>query len=171
MKVPKYNTIFDYINKMRIRLYLMIALPIIVFAFLYLEYTRGTASPKPEDMEFDAITNALLIAAFASSILAAYYFFNTRLKSIRQINDRKEQLDEYFNASMLMYYILMGGVVIVTLGYWLTYSMYFAGFFIGYMFVISLNNPNMYRVFRHLRLGREQRERLIEQQFEDEENN
>lgn len=167
MQVPKFNNIFDYINKMRIRLYMLIALPIIAFAFLYLEYTRGVSVSKPESITFNAFTNALLVAVFSSTIFAAYYYFNKKVKKIRQLTNRKPQLDEYFNASMQMYYILTGGVVIVTLCYWLTYNVFFAGFFVGYMFVISLNNPNMYRVFRHLRLNHEARERLIKQQFDN----
>lgn len=165
MKVPKYTNIFDYINKLRIRLYLMIAIPIIVFAFLYLEYTRGISGPKPDSVSFNAFTNSLLVAIFASTIFAAYYFFNKKVKNIRPVKDRKQQLDEYFKASMTRYYIILAGVGATTIGYGLTYNLYFAGFFVGYMFMISLNNPNMYRVFRHLRLSKESREQLIEQKF------
>lgn len=171
MQVPKFNNIFDYINKMRNRLYMMIALPIIVFAFLYLEYTRGASVSKPKSIEFSAFTNAFLVAVFSSTIFAAYYIFNKNVKKIRQLNSRKQQLDDYFTTSMYMYYILMGGIIAATISYWLTYNTYFAGFFVGYMFVISLNNPNMYRVFRHLRLSPEARERLIKQQFDSNANN
>ncbi|MFW5760776.1 MAG: hypothetical protein ACOCXH_07355 [Cyclobacteriaceae bacterium] len=167
MQVPKYTTIFDYINKLRIRLYLMIALPIIAFTFLYLEYTRGASTNKPESINFNTFTNALLIVFFASTIFAAYYFFNKKVKKIRSTTNRKQQLDEYFQASMQEYYIILAGVFAATIAYWLTYNVFFAGFFVGYMFVISLNNPNMYRVFRHLRLNKEARERLIEQHFDN----
>ena len=166
MKVPKYNNIFDYINKLRIRLYAMIALPIILFAFLYLEYTRGISGPKPQSIEFNAFTNAFLVVIFSSTIIAAYYIFNLNKKKVRQQSHRKQQLDEYYHASMKMYLILIGGIILDTIAYWLTYNVFFAGFFVGYMFVISLNNPNMYRIFRHLRLNREAREQLINQQFD-----
>lgn len=167
MQIPKYNNIFEYINKLRNRLYVLIALPIIVFGFLYLEFSRGLTGNRPESLNFDALTSAMLVAAFASSIFAAYYYFHQQIKNVRELPDRKQQLDAYFKISMVRYYIFLAGVVIVTLAYWLTYNTYFAAFFIGYMFLISLNNPNMYRVFRHLRLSKPAREKLISQEFEN----
>jgi len=165
MQIPKYNNIFEYINKLRTRLYLLIALPIIVFGFLYLEFSRGLSGKKPESLNFDALTSAMLVAAFASTVFAAYYYFHQQIKNVRELSECKQQLDAYFKISMVRYYIFLAGVVVVTLAYWLTYNTYFASFFIGYMFLISLNNPNMYRVFRHLRLSKQAREKLISQEF------
>ncbi len=167
MRIPKYNNIFEYINKLRTRLYLLIALPIIVFGFLYLEFSRGLSGNKPESLDFNAITSAMLVAAFASSIFAAYYYFHQQIKNIRELPNRKQQLEAYFKISMVRFYIILSGIIVVTIAYWLTYNTYFAAFFIGYMFLISLNNPNMYQVFRHLRLSKEAREKLISQEFEN----
>ena len=73
----------------------------------------------------------------------------------------KDKLSVYFRISLIKYAILEGATIVSVVGYYLTLSNVYVGFYVVLLMIFSINRPTVYRISRDLKLEGEEKDIVI----------
>ena len=152
----------DFIGKLRNVIYILIGIPLIVFVVLYLKLIRNNVFKGFFSEEVDIAINIAFTLIIIADVIYAYTLFNKKLKNARTAESLKDKLKGYYRASILKFSIMEAAVLLSLIGLFLTANNLFTGIFIAFIFIYSINSPNIYKVMKDLRLNKESRKLMLE---------
>ncbi|MTI22757.1 hypothetical protein E1176_17125 [Fulvivirga sp. RKSG066] len=151
----------DFHNKLGFIFHAMLAVPLAVFIYLFLEIKNRAFSPALDTGIDDKVIIILLVAISVADLAIGYYLHKRNLKNARTIDDFQKKLKAYFTSSLVFWSFIEGGSILMIVGLYLTTS---SVFIVGYMFlllVLSLNRPTPQKYVGDLQLNGEEREIII----------
>lgn len=155
------------INQLRLRVYIMVGIPLIIFVLVYLNYLKEDIAFGLLDIELGLATKLLVSIAILGILVIAYLNFFKELRKARSEDLLKDRLLCYYRASMKKYLTFEIGVLVSILGLFITGDKVFSGIYIVCLFLFSLNNPSIYKVFKELKLNKDERKQVIENKVFD----
>lgn len=159
-----FNYPAEYINKLRGIFYIMVGLPLPVFLVVYLTLRDGTYSPPLQEW-----TPAWLLWGISILCLVlcavGYIQFSKETKKIRGLKAPiQEQLDQLISASRNKFLCLELATIINLIVYVLLGHTLFAGLYVAMLILFSMSNPTVHSVSTDLRLPKEEKRKLINNQ-------
>ena len=162
LKGTEFKDGLDFIGKVRNVIYILIGIPLIVFVILYLNLIRNKVYEGLLSEEFTLVVKIVFTLLIIGDVIYAYVLFNKKLKGARAKDDLKIKLEKYYHAVVLKFSIMEAAVLLSLIGLLLTADNLFTGIFVAFVFIYSINSPNIYKVMRELRLDKESRKSMLE---------
>lgn len=147
-----------YLNKFNNQFHGIIALPLLAFSILYLEFDKGELQPVFEQKPY-YVEVAVMFLATVVFILYLFRRLKLRLKTIE--GRLVDKLDRYF-LLLRQFYLMMtlpGAVSVVLM--FLTGELGFSLVYILELFLLSIKRPSIHNIARDLRLSGEEKEIVL----------
>lgn len=157
----RFNTVQEYINKLNNAFHLLVGVPLLPFALLYLEISAERIEPATTNMTF-IIAMQYIIPFYCLLITGlAILRFRRELGEMRKQEALKDKLMLYFNASMIKYVLVFSGSIVAVFGLLMTTSHLYSVMYLITLFTFSLNRPTLRRISRDLKLEGEDKEIIL----------
>lgn len=155
-------------NKLAFVFHAMLALPLAVFVYLFLEIKHDDLEPVISDGYFINILNYVLPFLALGIVTAGYLIFKKRLQQISANESIQARLAEYFHGSMVFYVCIEAASIMLVTGLYLTTSAIFIVGYVLVLFLMSLHRPTPQKYVKDLRLTKKEREVILKKgQFSD----
>lgn len=149
-----------FLDKINLIFNAILALPLVVFAWLYLEAKSGHVFTDFNPTVLNTL-NFIIPILVLSIIGVTFRTFKRKVNAIAKDIPLSEKLDHYFTFEMYKYAGLESALIISTVGYYSTYSNTMVVMFVIVLVFFSLHKPMGSRIANNLGLGKEEKELLI----------
>ncbi|TRX62144.1 hypothetical protein FNH22_02155 [Fulvivirga sp. M361] len=141
--------------------HLMIALPLIIFVYLFLEMKHNDLSPVITTSVLEHAVNVgfTLISGFIT--VFAYVTYSRTLLSTRMLEGLSNKLERYFGLFLKLYTMVGFASALVVLGLFLTTSPIFIVDYVLLLFILSLHRPTPKKYVNDLRLEGKERKIIL----------
>jgi hypothetical protein len=150
-----------FINKLRLIVYGLLAIPLLLFVVLYLRTNRGEDIEPLMAESLVLPVAALMIVSGVGLIIAAYFIFRRRLKQLRQEPMLSIKFNGYYKAIIVKFSLFEAALVLSVAGLMITGVQLFVVLFVLVIFVFSVENPSMRKLLNHLRINKNEKEMLL----------
>lgn len=157
----QYQSAREYFYKLYARLFLLVLVPLVAFLFLFIRVTADQLSSTLHGDEHLAIwLRYVFLVVLVAGWTIAFYYYRSSLKTVRTLVSLGERLDRYYSLTLFRFIIIITGLVLLTVGYYLLADEVLAGLFITSLLLLVLIWPFPGRVSSHLHL-KEDEERWV----------
>lgn len=156
----RFKTGEEYYTRVQIIYYLLVIIPMVAFAFFYLEARKAEYEPLLEDSTQQLLLIGLPIGAFLSLILAFVLFYRIRNEA-KLAEPLRRKLEVLYRANMWKYVGLTSATIMIAIGMWLTRQEVMGAWLGILLFLWSWNVPTRQRFGRDLKLSKEDRKKLV----------
>ncbi|ELR69594.1 hypothetical protein C900_04819 [Fulvivirga imtechensis AK7] len=156
-----FKTSEDFHNKLGFIFHAMLALPLAVFVYLFLEIRHRALEPVLTHGGLVDILRYLLPVVAAMIVAGAYYWFKKQLLVVNSQHFLQERLSLYFKNSILFYVFIELASVILVGGLYLTTSAIFIVGYVLLLFLMSLNRPTPQKYVSDIRLSKAERDIIL----------
>ncbi|BDC99844.1 hypothetical protein [Persicobacter psychrovividus] len=152
-----FKTSRDYINKVNMMMYILLALPLIIFVMAYL---KSQGNQFAGIVHLSASATAILRAA---NLLVVVISIAMGYKGYAKIRNEAKPIEDLREKLMVFYGALQQKIYWIAIGYWMSSicafvtgdKFYFAMFCIT-LIVFSWNNPTLHKVAKDLDLNKQE---------------
>ena len=146
-----FITISQYFNRMQSALFILLIVPLLVFATVYVLVSGMPPDPR---MEYYVIISA----AVSLDWIMATLIFNKKIKSVRNEQGLGVKLDKYFRLTIVRYTMLSSANLLLALGLYLSRMDVFTALYVAGLVLAGLLWPTSRRVSGDLKLRGDERE-------------
>ena len=157
----RFHDLKDYLYKLNNLFHVLVALPLLAFVYLYLENQVGRVQPLISNTDAILVLHYILpLIIIVESGIA--FIITKKSLSVFPNNDLlMKKLNDYFRISLIKYAILEGATIVSVVGYYLTLSKVYMGFYVVLLMIFSINRPTVYRISRDLKLEGEEKDIVL----------
>ena len=156
----RFKTGEDYFNLTQTIFYLLVMVPLSLFAWSFLEAQAGEFTANLDEGTQNWLLILLPLAALGDTVAGHVFYFRLRAEARKETALRRK-LEVLFRANIWLYAGLTTSTLIIALGMYLTQQEVMGAWAGTLLFVWSLNVPTRQRFGRALRLSRADREKLV----------
>ena len=149
----QWITIGQYFYKLYSVVLLILLVPIAAFIFLYWQPIGNDAQ---QALVLENAFPPLVIALI--SWLLMFFFYNKKIKSIRNDQGLRLKLEKYFRLTIVRYILGVLGTLALAYGFYVTGDNRFTGIFVAGLVMLGLLWPTSSKVCRDLKLRGDERE-------------
>lgn len=153
----KFENGVEYLTRLRITFYALLAGPLLVFFFLILQESKEML---PTFIELEASTVKVLTWVMSLLLIAvaagAYTLYNRDLELVRDQDNLREKLDTYWKVNVKKYLLLEIACILALITFFLTLIPMFKAVYIGLMVVMAISNPGLYSILKDLKADAEE---------------
>lgn len=154
----------QYLNTLNIIFYLAVGLPLVLFCISYIKYEeQGGLRPTTQE-NFHILLHIFIPAFTIISAIYAYLSYRRQLKQKDLQVSLTDKLLFLYQISIKKYILLFIANMLPVIGLFLTGEQLFAGLYAIALVIFSLNRPTPLRIFRDLKLSKEEQNKLINSQ-------
>lgn len=157
----KYNSVPEYFYKLHSRLYALILIPLLTFVILYWNMKTGNIAGLSQDEAFKQILLLVFIIAVLMEWIISFFLFRKNLKSILTIGSLGERLDRYYTFTLIRFSLMISGLILLAIGFFLTEDQYFSILFVGSLVAIAFFWPTSAKVCDDLNLKGDERKLIL----------
>lgn len=154
----QFSSAQEFFNKLHNLLYLIVILPLLVFAFLYLDL-------RSEDVLanqfFSPVWYVVILTTYAATVGLTFWIYNRRLQEIRQDNVFEKKIAAFARLTIVRYLILSLVGLLIAGGLFVSHDQVFVILFVASLIVISFIWPSARRVAKDLKLKDVERDRIM----------
>ena len=147
-----------YLNRFNNQFHGIIALPLLAFSFLYLEFDRGGLQPVFQSGPCYVEVGLM----FAATLAFVLYLFRGLSSNLAELEgDLVSKLDQYF-LIVRRFYVMMtlpGALAVVFM--YLTGELGFSLVYLLELFLLSIKRPSVHNIVKDLRLVDEEKEIVL----------
>ena len=152
-----------FLDRINLIFHGILALPILAFAWFFLESNAGNLEPMVGGTTFGFVS--LIVPVFILGICTlSFLIFRRKLTYIDEKLELSKKLESYYHAALIMFAGLEGALVLSIVGFFLTLSNTFTAMFVIVLVFFSLIKPTPNRIANHLRLEGEERDIVMNRQ-------
>ncbi len=144
--------------------HLMIALPLAVFIYLFLEMKHHSLAPVIATIWLQQVINFGIVLISILTVTYVYTRFRRELAGIRGLSGLRTKLGEYLSLCLRMYLILGVLAGLLVLGLFLTTSPVLIVAYVILLFLLSLHRPTPRKYVSDLNLEGEEKEAILKKQ-------
>ncbi len=157
----KYNSVPEYFYKLYGRLYALVLLPLICFGLLYWEMKTGSIEPISQDIRLNQLLLLVIIVALLAEWIVSFFLFRSKLKSILTLGSLGARLDHYYRFTLLRFGMMVSGLVVLAVGFFITRDQYFTVLFVASMVGLGFMWPTSAKVCDDLNLKGDERKLIL----------
>lgn len=154
----------EFINKLRLVSHGLLAIPFLAFIIFYLRTDKGKNIKPLLAEETAEIVFLTILSVVIGLMLYAYFYYFSKLKIIRAKSEMAVKLQEYRVATIIKFAIFEAAMIFSLAGLVITAQKIFIFTFLMVLFAFSIENPSIRKLFRHLRLTKEEKTELMAQE-------
>ncbi|MDH5366024.1 MAG: hypothetical protein OEW67_03500 [Cyclobacteriaceae bacterium] len=160
-----FFSVKQFFDKINLIFHSILALPLLVFGWLFLEAKNGRFSA----VETAGMNIINFILPFLILIIIGFSFlvFKKELKKINNELPLSKKLESYLKCALMKFAGLEFALVLSVLGYYLTFTNTFVAMFMIILVFFSLSKPTPYRIVNNLQLKGEERDMVINKAEKD----
>jgi hypothetical protein len=153
----EFVSISQYFYKMYNTVMFILLIPLITFTALYLMPHEGIP------IAIAAYSDLFITCGCAVMILwlAMFFFFNKKIKTVRNDQGLRRKLEKYFELTIVRYILIVISTFVLAAGFYLTRNDIFTLTFLGHLVIAALLWPRTSKVTRDLRLRGDEREMVF----------
>jgi uncharacterized membrane protein YwzB len=157
----KYNSVPEYFYKLYGRLYALILLPLLCFGLLYWEMKTGRMDVFSQDIRLNQMLLLTMIIVLLVEWIASFFLFRSKLKSILTLGSLGERLDRYYRFTLIRFSMMVSGLILLAVGFFLTRDQYFTILFVASMVGLGFLWPTSAKVCDDLNLKGDERKLIL----------
>jgi len=157
----RFRDLKDYLHKINNLFHVLVAIPLLGFVYLYLESQVGRIQPLINNPDTVLILHYILPLIIMVDSGIAFLVTKKSLTVFPNDDKLMEKLSVYYRISLVKYVILEGAAIVSVIGYYLTLSKVYVGFYVVLLMIFSINRPTVYRISRDLKLEGEEKDIVI----------
>ncbi len=154
--------ITTFFNQLNLVFHAMIAFPLLLFVYIYLESGKVTVEPQLDG----EVSRAVVIGTYVIAVGMVLFAFRRYGQALRQLSESMAFWDKikfYRHLALLHYTLLTGVLALIVLGFFLTHSRWFTLGFVLVLVALSIHRPTLDKICRDLRLKPEERKQVMGQ--------
>jgi hypothetical protein len=152
----QWITIGQYFYKLYSLVLLILLAPIAAFIFVYWQLFGDEAH---HTVSFENVIAPFVIALI--SWLLMFFFYNKKIKSIRNDQGLRLKLEKYLRLTIVRYTLGVVGGLAMAYGFYITRDNRFTGIFAASLVLLGLLWPTSAKVCRDLKLRGDEREMVF----------
>lgn len=156
-----FHDLKDYLFKLNNLFHVIVAIPLLAFVYLYLESQVGRVQPLINNPDTILILHYILPLIIMVESGIAFIITKKSLSVFPNHDILIEKLGVYFRISLIKYAILEGAAIVAVIGYYLTLSKVYVGFYVVLLMIFSINRPTVYRISKDLKLDGDEKDIVI----------
>jgi len=149
-------------NKLNLLFHAILALPLLAFVWMYLEYNSGSMQPFLEDQSTADMLGFALPLMTVGVIVGAFILFNAGLRSIDPAKGLFNQVQGYFQKAIILYAMLELGLILNLVGYYLDQRNIYMAMYMIVLVFFSIYKPTLNRLAKHLNINGKDKDFLID---------
>lgn len=157
----KYNSVPEYFYKLHSRLYALVLIPLLTFVILYWKMKTGDITALLQDEAFKQLLLLVFIIAVLMEWIVSFFLFKKNLKSILTLGSLGERLDRYYTFTLIRFSLMISGLLLLAVGFFLTEDQYFSILFVGSLVAIAFFWPTSAKVCDDLNLKGDERKLIL----------
>lgn len=158
----KYNSVPEYFYKLHSRLYVLVLVPLLTFVILYWKMkTDETARFSEQDAGFNGIVLLVFIIIVLIDWVVAFFIFRRNVKSILTLGSLGDRLDHYYKFTLLRFLLMISGLSLLAVGFYLTRDQYFTILFAASIVGFAFFWPTSAKVCDDLNLKGDERKLVL----------
>lgn len=157
----KYNSVPEYFYKLHGRLYALVLIPLLTFVVLYWKMKTGDITSILQDTGFNQVLLLVFILVVLTDWIVSFFLFKTNLKSILTLGSLGARLDRYYTFTLIRFSLMISGLVLFALGFYLTEDQYFSILFVASLVGLSFFWPTSAKVCDDLNLKGDERKLIL----------
>lgn len=158
------TSINEFVQRLRLILYGLLALPLLIFVVVYLRTNKGEMLSPVVSENFIFPVTAILILIPVVSVILGYLVFNKRIRNVRHKKDLTSKLIYYHQTMVIKFSFLEIALILSIAGLLITADQLFIILFMIIIFNFSIVSPSVPRLLRHTKISREEIRHLMEKQ-------
>jgi hypothetical protein len=148
-----FITINEYFYKIASRLMLVLLLPITAFVLIYILPNENPAEQLLKQDRFVMVVSTVFLLW-----IFIFYFFNKKIKSIRNDQGLRKKLERYFGLTIVRYTIFSFCSILLSVAFYFSENDLFTGLFLLQLVLCGILWPTSSKVSSDLRLRGDERE-------------
>lgn len=157
----KYNSVPEYFYKFHSRLYALVLIPLLTFVVLYWKMKTGDIKGISQDAGFNNTMLLMIISLFLVDWIVSFFMFRRNVKSILTLGSLGDRLDRYYRFTLLRFFFMMSGLILLAVGFYLTEDQYFTILFAASMAGLAFFWPTSAKVCDDLNLRGDERKLVL----------
>jgi hypothetical protein len=146
----------------------MVAVPLCVFTYFYLNFAQQESIQSAFPEHPDPVITYLIPLGTILFITLSYLVYGNLLKNISTDFSLKDKLNLFAKYATVKYALLEAGSLLMVAGFALSKLKFYIVLYVFTLVVFSLHRPTQRRVSKDLKLNKEEREKLWnDQDFEN----
>lgn len=157
----------EYFNTLNLIYYFMVAIPLGVFTYFYLNFARQESIQSAFPEHPDPVITYFIPLGTVLFITLSYFVYANLLKNINADFSLKDKLSRFARYATIKYALLEAGSLLIVAGFALSKLKFYIVLYVLTLVVFSLHRPTQRRVSKDLKLNKEERGKLWgDQDFE-----
>ncbi len=157
----QFNTSKEYLNKLEVRYYLIIIIPIVTFLLALMGNPDSFEIPNHRIYASDLTISLFLVLL----LIIPYFYLRVQSRKIRRQNKNlKDKLKAYFTMSLKFYLMIEIPAFVAAVFFLLKGLGYYALFFGLHFIIVSAERPTKNRIARHLRLRKDFKQLIMDEE-------
>ncbi|MDH5476631.1 MAG: hypothetical protein OEX22_13115 [Cyclobacteriaceae bacterium] len=162
----KLYSIKSFFDKINLFFHGILAVPLTVFGWLFLEAKDGRYSTvEVDNMDVFNFLGPIVIFGIVG---ISFSLFKKKLRKIDNHLPLQEKLENYLKCSWIKFIGLELALILSVLGYYLTFTNTFVAMFMIVLVFFSLSKPTPYRVVESLQLKDDEKDSVVNKVKKDE---
>ncbi len=158
---PTFNSAGEFYNKLNLFFHLLIAGPLLVFVFLYLESNAGDGRELLVQGEMATVLRYSLPMIIILSAAMSFVMFKRSLQVARNEVGLQNKLSHYFRYSFVKYGMIEFSSIAAVLGLYLTDELIYTVLYVALLMLLSVSRPTVYRICRELKLDGKEKDIVL----------
>lgn len=154
----------EYLNTLNIIFYLTVGIPLVLFCITYIKYEEQGGLRPTTNENFHVLHHVFIPAFTIITTIYPYLHYRQQLKQKDLQISLTDKLFFLYQLSAKKYFFLFIANMLPVIGLFLTGEQLFAGLYAIALVAFSLNRPTPLRIFRDLKLNKEEQNKLINSQ-------
>ena len=157
----KFKSPESFHQRISLLFHLIIALPLVVFIYLFLEMKHNDLKPLVNSVALEHVINTGFTILAAFFIVYAYNTYSGKLEGIRKLPGLVNKIEHYYSLFQRLYLLVGLSSFLVVSGLYLTTSPLFIVEYVLLLFLLSLHRPTPKKYVNDLRLKDEEKEVIL----------
>jgi amino acid transporter len=158
----EYKNSREFLEKLGLIFYATVSVPLFLFVITYLRLqSRAGFQPLILDENWVFLMQVVIILLALAAIFFAFFKFRNEIRKTFLLPSLRIRLELYYKASIGQYIYLAIAGMLVLAGIYLTGNNFFVIMYMIILIIISLSRPTAFKINRHLKLNKEEREKIL----------
>lgn len=151
----------EFHNKLGFIFHALLALPLAVFVYLFLEIRHRNLQPALNNDSYMSLLTIVLPIIATVAVGVGYYLYRQDQKVVNAQQRLQDKLSVYYEISVKFYAFIAVAAVLVVIGLYLTISPIFTVAYVLLLFLMSLNRPSIRKYVRDIKLTKEEKDIIL----------
>lgn len=161
MIIMAIRNLDEYFIKLNLVFHAILAAPLLLFIYIYLETENGTMQPPVSSAKSLGFLQLAITLVTAIFVFLAFSWYRTRINQVQLKERLTQKLGQYLKIGVVQYLLFGVASFAAVTGLYLTGKGWYTGLYVIVLMLMSINRPTLKKISDDLRLKGEERQIVL----------